>query len=430
MIRNVIIMVAILFSTSAWAQLTVIPIDGWSGGWCELPCGSPGTGNYDCSNGHGGWTPNVAFTDVIPAGHVVTRVTSDVFIVNCAASSTVATSINGGVIGSATATGYACQCLTDPCTDLQAVSTSYPDGFPGYNYGGSNTFSLGVTGSVCVSHATLTLESVPAGLNVSVTAAKTVVEPNLYWCNSKGQCRTQAVAARTTIATVTVQDANNAPVIGANVILSVERASVGFGGHDHDVAFTTTTSTRPLGTVGKVTDNGDGTYTATYTAPKIAAEDIIVAKVSKGTQSKQAKSGVVTAQVSGLVKFSTTAPHSLIGGTAKHHGPPKNTPDNNHFATTTTNAKITKLLTLYNKKHASGLYVNDMSLPKGGLFDVGATRWSSPHLSHRRGIDMDMHTMDVKGKIIKLRLRVLNKEHKKALFKSILDEGNHLHIYF
>jgi len=430
MIRYLLMIVAMFASTSAWAQITTIPLAGWAGGWCEISCGTPGVGNYDCSNGQGGWTPNVSFADAVPVGHVITQVTSNVMLLNCAAASTVTTSVNGSVIGSATTTGNACQCLTDKCRDLQAVSTTYPNGFPGYNYGGNNTFSLGVTGLVCVSHATLTIESVPAGLNVSVTAAKTVVEPNLYWCNSKGQCRTQTVSARTTAATVTVKDTNNAPVIGANVILSVERASVGFGGHDHDAAFTTATSTRPLGTVGKVTDNGDGTYTATYTAPKIAAEDIIVAKVSKGTQSKQAKSATITAQVSGLVKFNAVKPHSLIGGTTKHHGPPKNTPDNNHFATTTTNAKITKLLTLYNKKHASGLYVNDMSLPKGGLFDVGATRWSSPHLSHRRGIDMDMHTMDVKGKIIKLRLRVLNKEHKKALFKSILDEGNHLHIYF
>ena len=429
MIRNITIIVAMFVSTPVWAQVTVIPIDGWSGGNCEMPCGNPGAGNYDCSNGHGGWTPNVAFTDMIPAGEIVTRVTSDVFVHNCSgASSTVTSSINGNVIGSATTSTQSCSCLASACIGMQAVSATYPQGFPGYVYGGTNTFSLGVTGLVCVSHATLTIESVPAGLNVSVAATKPTIEPNLYWCNSKGQCRTQPVASRTTPVTITVKDANGS-VVGASVTLTVERASVGFGGHDHDAAFTTTTSTRPLGTVGKVTDNGDGTYTATYTAPNVAAEDIIVAKVSKGTQSKQAKSAKITAQVSGLVKFSTTAPHSLIGGTAAHHGPPKNTPDNNHFATTTTNTKMTKLLALYKSKHASGIYVNDMSLPKGGRFDISG-QWSSPHLSHRRGIDVDMHTMDVKGNVIKLRLRVLNKAHKKSLFKSIVDEGNHLHIYF
>jgi len=424
------IMAVMIVSTSAWAQVTVIPIDGWSGGNCEMPCGNPGQGNYDCSNGHGGWTPNVAFMDIIPAGEVVTKVTSTVFVHNCSgASSTVTSSINGNVIGAATTSTQSCSCLASACIGMQAASQVYPNGFPSYNYGGSNTFSLGVTGLVCVSHATLTLESAPAGLNVSVTTAKAVVEPNLFWCNSKGQCRTQAVAARSTTATITVKNANG-PVVGANVVLSVERASVGFGGHDHDAVFTTTTSTRPLGTMGLVKDNGNGSYSATYTAPNIAAEDVIVAKVSKGTQSKQAKSGVITAQVSGLVKLNVVKPHSLIGGTAKHHGPPKNTPDNNHFATTTTNVKITNLLTLYNQNYGAGLYVNDMSLPKGGLFDVGVTRWSSPHLSHRRGIDMDIHTMDVKGVLVKNRLLKIKNKFDGKLFKSILDEGNHLHIYF
>jgi len=276
-------MVAMLVSTSAWAQLTVIPIDGWSGGNCEMPCGNPGKGNYDCSNGHGGWTPNVVFTDMIPAGQVVTKVTSNVFVHNCSgASSTVTSSINGSVIGSATTSTQSCSCLASACIGMQAVSTTYPNGFPGYTYGGSNTFSLGVTGLVCVSHAILTIESMPARLNVSVTTAKSVIEPTLPIRRKVSQNGTNQ-----TLVTITVRDSNNALVTGANVVLSVERASVGFGGHDHDAAFTTTTSTRPLGTVGKVTDNGNGTYSAIYTASNVAAEDMIVAKVRKGTQSSK-----------------------------------------------------------------------------------------------------------------------------------------------
>ena len=37
-------------------QTRTFAIDCWSGGHCALPCGGSGTGNYDCSDGTGGWT--------------------------------------------------------------------------------------------------------------------------------------------------------------------------------------------------------------------------------------------------------------------------------------------------------------------------------------------------------------------------------------
>jgi len=80
--------------------------------------------------------------------------------------------------------------------------------------------------------------------------------------------------------------------------------------------------------------------------------------------------------------------------------------------------------------NGAGLYINDASLPKGGLFDANGD-WAMPHQTHRRGIDIDVHTSDTTGapgitvKRLKL-LRLVDKD----LFRGIKDEGNHLHIYF
>jgi hypothetical protein len=42
------------------------------------------------------------------------------------------------------------------------------------------------------------------------------------------------------------------------------------------------------------------------------------------------------------------------------------------------------------------LSINDLSLPKGGLFDIN-NNWTDPHITHRTGTDMDLNQADEGG---------------------------------
>jgi len=67
----------------------------------------------------------------------------------------------------------------------------------------------------------------------------------------------------------------------------------------------------------------------------------------------------------------------------------------NHYGTTDTVGKLQKIAEKYYKLSGKYLYINDMSLPKGGLFDWKAAKapkyiWNPPHLSHRKGTNADI----------------------------------------
>lgn len=56
---------------------------------------------------------------------------------------------------------------------------------------------------------------------------------------------------------------------------------------------------------------------------------------------------------------------------------------------------LTKIAAKYKKLNGSNLSINDMSLPKGGLFDwkakIGSNIWQSPHSYHRTGDSADIN---------------------------------------
>jgi hypothetical protein len=284
--------------------------------------------------------------------------------------------------------------------------------------------------------ATATANVVAGGLNVTVTPAKTVIEPTLPVRRKKGQN-----GANQTLVNITVQDPSSQPVDGANIILTVERASTKFGGHDHDSP-TIPSSTRPLGTVTSVISQGQGTYTATYTASEFAAEDKVRAKVDFQGCSANVVSSSITARLFGLSWLQVPAPHVAIGGTAAHHGPNNNgnptTPDNNHWVTPKTNNTMSYLMLLYSLNYGAGLYINDASLPFGGKFDVNGN-WSGSHSLHRRGIDLDIRLYDrantSANETVEKNINLLlykKKWLKKLMFGEVHGAGTnrHWHIYF
>ncbi len=136
----------------------------WSGGWCWI-CGGT-VGNYACNppscNPCGAWGPRT-FADCVPAGNIVTGICADVFFVSCSSAGNFFVALNGTTIGTRPSGGtnctcYSCEnwstCRTDPC----------PGGFPGYVYGGTNTFVLDVipTTSFCLARVVLTITYEPS----------------------------------------------------------------------------------------------------------------------------------------------------------------------------------------------------------------------------------------------------------------------------
>ena len=130
----------------------------WSSGHCSI-CGGP-TGNYACNppwSGSGGWGP-INFADCIPAGNILTQVCMKLAWVGCTGSVTL--QLNGTNIGT-TVVEPACPC--GGCAPAQTLCTSFPcpGGWPGYNYGGTNTITPINNGTVCIDLATITLTYSP-----------------------------------------------------------------------------------------------------------------------------------------------------------------------------------------------------------------------------------------------------------------------------
>ncbi len=133
----------------AQAGQSVVTVS-WNGGWCSI-CG----GAYACSNGHGNWSNGTrTFSDPVPAGSTVTGMTGVIQKLGCSGG-TYTPTIGSGSFGGH---GFPGGCPCGNCDGNTNMSASYPGGWPGYNYGGSNTVRLNVSsGLVCVKSVTLTI---------------------------------------------------------------------------------------------------------------------------------------------------------------------------------------------------------------------------------------------------------------------------------
>ncbi len=86
----------------------------------------------------------------------------------------------------------------------------------------------------------------------------------------------------------------------------------------------------------------------------------------------------------------------LVGGTCGHKGPGGpvgcQTPDNNHYAAKIVRDSLPLMASTWvDSFKQTMLFINDISLPYGGLFDVD-TNWRPEHKEHREGLDVDLRT--------------------------------------
>ena len=79
----------------------------------------------------------------------------------------------------------------------------------------------------------------------------------------------------------------------------------------------------------------------------------------------------------------------------------KPTHPDNHYVTEKTRVKMITLAAKYKTKFPNNavLHYNDSSLERGGLFDVGKTKWKPPHKRHRVGTDVDVRANEASGNI-------------------------------
>ena len=64
---------------------------------------------------------------------------------------------------------------------------------------------------------------------------------------------------------------------------------------------------------------------------------------------------------------------------------------------------IARIALGYQNKKGAGLNINDLSLPRGGKFDLGGNysenTQNNPHASHRTGNDVDIGKVDLAGNL-------------------------------
>lgn len=167
------------------------------------------------------------------------------------------------------------------------------------------------------------------------------------------------------------------------------------GGHDHH------DDQRPVGMLTSATGETDenGIFTTTFISSEIGGEEWIVASSLKTNHSDSAS---IKVEIPNLSNFSNIESEKwrLTGNTGStSYGPcfgRELQHQNNHYLTSATKNNLQDAIKSFfnwtgTEEGVGNLVVgmNDMSLLKGGLFDI-CSNWDIGHNSHRLGIDTDI----------------------------------------
>jgi hypothetical protein len=173
---------------------------------------------------------------------------------------------------------------------------------------------------------------------------------------------------------VFVTDLQDNPIANHPVSLSAE-AVLNSGGHIHN-------GNRPIGVFGAKSGRtgSDGKFTTLYTATAFGGEERITAKSDEVPNLDISVD--LDVRVKGLVELSGGTNYSLVGQTSTH-------PNNHYGIKRTINALISIANQYASRFPGQRLYYNDISLVKGGLFDIKGN-WKPPHKTHREGKNVDV----------------------------------------
>ena len=147
----------------------------------------------------------------------------------------------------------------------------------------------------------------------------------------------------------------------------------GSGGHEH-------IGNRPAGTFSpsRCTTDATGRCIARYRATAFGGRELITAQNGQLRAQKN-----LDVMVPFLVPLGGGDVYNLVGETDKH--------SNNHNIAIGLRVAMIDIANEYHLAFpdAELLNINDISLPRGGLFDIQG-HWGSPHISHREGRDVDV----------------------------------------
>lgn len=239
---------------------------------------------------------------------------------------------------------------------------------------------------------------------------------------------------------VTLKDSQGNPVADRDVTFTAEPVA-NSGGHDHGGsrpagAFSGSNilfSSPPHGRTGP-----DGKLAAIYTASKFGGQEKIMVHVT--TAPSISTSTLLEVKVPGLVLLPGSANYGKVGGTSFHLGPPDSAVDHNHYGATDVISILPSIAIDYAARFQSRSVIqyNDISLPSGGLFDVGG-QWLPPHDTHRTGREVDIRSSPPHANAVPSRGRDFIKfseiamrwaENARIEVHSRGTPHEHIHIYF
>jgi hypothetical protein len=163
---------------------------------------------------------------------------------------------------------------------------------------------------------------------------------------------------------------------GARVSIAVNRVQ-NSGGHLHAGGPSGSISPQSLVLGPKYPQN----QTAVFTAPIASGSVQVTANFSPGNP--PTITAMVNVAVPGLVELTGGVGITLTGASPTH---PKN-----HYGLPALISKIQQLAAVFHNKFGKNLFVNDMSLPDGGLYDFKNT-FAPPHATHREGRTVDINS--------------------------------------
>ena len=223
---------------------------------------------------------------------------------------------------------------------------------------------------------------------------------NLHLVIMPETVRPQEVGGAPTLATIiakvsTCPPENGIPPMSVEIELEVfppPPFSDKDGGHKHDGFRPTGTFEFPPSegggqqtttcTVDEFDINGEGSCMVSYHSSEVSGVETIVANATDFPETEKE----IRVEVSNLVLL----PESGIGAW-RRTGETESHPEN-HYGTSQTITRIAAVATDYFESHnGESLGINDISLAKGGLFDLDGN-WSSAagHLEHRAGNQVDI----------------------------------------
>ncbi len=143
---------------------------------------------------------------------------------------------------------------------------------------------------------------------------------------------------------------------------------------------------KPVGSLGATTVNTgtSGIAAVWYRAGRVSGP-VVLHATSDGAEPAQ---DTVLVGVTGLQALEQRQSDTLIGQTTIH--------PINHYGILTMTTGLDALADSLHERFNDTLYINDMSLPFGGVFDIDAN-WTRDHNEHRAGRDADIRTNGAGG---------------------------------